>query len=228
VKALLLVLASLVCVLAVFVGGLYVTAYVVADPEPHQFAHLESPDLWTSEPVKIDTSKQTYERLPSLPVVASIPASDLPVQKVADARQVGSEKLDASTTGSIEAKGDDEAATAVAQNQLVDSARAQWCFARYRSYRVEDNSYQPLSGGPRRQCTPPGGLVANVAMTRGERSEVVRETASAEWPPQSSNAGQARNHVDWCMARYRSYRMEDNSYQPFDGGPRRSCESPFG
>ncbi|MER8725965.1 BA14K family protein [Mesorhizobium sp. M1027] len=28
----------------------------------------------------------------------------------------------------------------------------QYCFSRYRSYRPEDNSYQPHSGGPRRQC----------------------------------------------------------------------------
>jgi hypothetical protein len=39
---------------------------------------------------------------------------------------------------------------------------------------------------------------------------------------------QAGSHEDWCLARYRSYRIEDNSYQPFDGGPRRACQSPFG
>lgn len=27
-----------------------------------------------------------------------------------------------------------------------------------------------------------------------------------------------------CQQRYRSYRAADNSYQPFDGGPRRPCE----
>ncbi len=32
------------------------------------------------------------------------------------------------------------------------------------------------------------------------------------------------HHVDYCFSRYRSYRPEDNSYQPYSGGPRRQCE----
>jgi hypothetical protein len=32
------------------------------------------------------------------------------------------------------------------------------------------------------------------------------------------------DHVDYCFSRYRSYDPGDNSYQPFDGGPRRQCE----
>ena len=33
-------------------------------------------------------------------------------------------------------------------------------------------------------------------------------------------------HVDWCHARYRSYRAYDNSFQPYHG-PRRQCWSPY-
>ncbi|MBN9071330.1 MAG: BA14K family protein [Rhizobiales bacterium] len=33
-------------------------------------------------------------------------------------------------------------------------------------------------------------------------------------------------HVDWCYARYKSYRAKDNSYQP-EKGPRRTCVSPY-
>lgn len=33
-------------------------------------------------------------------------------------------------------------------------AHTRWCYARYRSYRAWDNSYQPY-GGPRRQCSSP-------------------------------------------------------------------------
>jgi|AraplaMF_Col_mLB_1032019.scaffolds.fasta_scaffold84809_1 hypothetical protein len=33
------------------------------------------------------------------------------------------------------------------------NAHTRWCYARYRSYRAWDNSYQPY-GGPRRQCSP--------------------------------------------------------------------------
>ncbi|HEV7306926.1 BA14K family protein [Ensifer sp.] len=34
------------------------------------------------------------------------------------------------------------------------NSHTRWCYARYRSYRAYDNSYQPY-GGPRRQCYSP-------------------------------------------------------------------------
>lgn len=34
-------------------------------------------------------------------------------------------------------------------------------------------------------------------------------------------------HVEWCQNRWRSYRVSDNSYQPYNG-PRRICSSPHG
>lgn len=37
----------------------------------------------------------------------------------------------------------------------------------------------------------------------------------------------ASAHVAWCRAHYRSYRVGDDSFQPFDG-PRRRCRSPYG
>lgn len=36
----------------------------------------------------------------------------------------------------------------------------------------------------------------------------------------------SRAHVRWCQDRWRSYRVSDNSYQPFNG-PRRACVSPY-
>lgn len=33
-------------------------------------------------------------------------------------------------------------------------------------------------------------------------------------------------HVDWCYARYRSYRAYDNTFQPYYG-PRQQCYSPY-
>ena len=33
----------------------------------------------------------------------------------------------------------------------------------------------------------------------------------------------SEDHISDCFSRYRSYRPEDNSYQPYDGGPRRQC-----
>ncbi|WP_245428750.1 BA14K family protein [Phyllobacterium phragmitis] len=34
------------------------------------------------------------------------------------------------------------------------------------------------------------------------------------------------NHIQWCQNRYRSYSINDNTYQPF-AGTRRGCSSPF-
>lgn len=33
-------------------------------------------------------------------------------------------------------------------------------------------------------------------------------------------------HIDWCERQYRSYRVSDNSFQPYNG-PRRECVSPY-
>jgi Ni/Co efflux regulator RcnB len=38
--------------------------------------------------------------------------------------------------------------------------------------------------------------------------------------------GLAKAHVRWCQERWRSYRVSDNSYQPYNG-PRRTCVSPY-
>jgi len=45
-------------------------------------------------------------------------------------------------------------------------------------------------------------------------------------PPRRYEPGVSQRHVDWCYARYRSYRAYDNSYQPY-GGPRQQCYSPY-
>ena len=37
----------------------------------------------------------------------------------------------------------------------------------------------------------------------------------------------SQSHVNWCHNRWRSYRVSDNSYQPYNG-PRRVCASPYG
>lgn len=44
-------------------------------------------------------------------------------------------------------------------------------------------------------------------------------------PPRHYRVSQA--HINWCYARYRSYRAWDNSFQPYYG-PRRQCLSPYG
>jgi BA14K-like protein. len=41
-----------------------------------------------------------------------------------------------------------------------------------------------------------------------------------------AQAGINPRHVDWCSAKYRSYRSYDNTFQP-NHGPRQQCYSPY-
>lgn len=45
--------------------------------------------------------------------------------------------------------------------------------------------------------------------------------------PAHSGGYLSHSHIDWCHNRWRSYRVTDNSYQPYNG-PRRVCVSPYG
>ncbi|MDX8528519.1 BA14K family protein [Mesorhizobium sp. MSK_1335] len=51
--------------------------------------------------------------------------------------------------------------------------------------------------------------------------EISPEAQAGEQAPARQVSG---HHVDYCFNRYRSYDPQDNTYQPFDGGPRRQCE----
>ncbi|MEP1206978.1 MAG: BA14K family protein [Rhizobiaceae bacterium] len=50
-----------------------------------------------------------------------------------------------------------------------------------------------------------GGIIANSSRRSADRDEA---------------------HIDWCFDRYRSYRVHDNSWKPYNG-PRRQCNSPY-
>ncbi|MCF3640500.1 BA14K family protein [Rhizobium sp. TRM95111] len=50
--------------------------------------------------------------------------------------------------------------------------------------------------------------------------------AIASQPRVYRDAGVNPRHVEWCYARYRSYRAYDNTFQPY-GGPRQQCLSPY-
>lgn len=59
------------------------------------------------------------------------------------------------------------------------------------------------------------------ATTYGGPPEEMSPEAEATQAPGRRVSG---DHVDYCFSRYRSYDPSDNTYQPFDGGPRRQCE----
>ncbi len=51
--------------------------------------------------------------------------------------------------------------------------------------------------------------------------------AIANQPVRAAPGRFGQAHVNWCASQYRSYRVSDNSFQPFNG-PRRACVSPYG
>lgn len=218
-----------------FVGALATVAWLISEASPHRFANLDEKPLWTNRPVSVDPASQGLERVAAAPVppVFQAMAVDIPEEMERELRMASMPQreadpgIDQTTTG------------AVGDMALAGTPHADWCSRQYRSYRIEDNSYQPYSG-PRKQCESP--YAANLqAVTDGDepRSEpAFHDLARSGHPPQdpfhavddapAAYGGMpADAHVAWCFERYNSYRPEDNTYQPYDG-PRRQCTSPFG
>lgn len=55
-----------------------------------------------------------------------------------------------------------------------------------------------------------------------------RRVIIRQQPPAYQGGGQYSSaHYQWCSAKYRSYDLGSNSYQPY-GAPRRYCRSPYG
>ncbi|MCV0409108.1 MAG: BA14K family protein [Rhizobiaceae bacterium] len=148
--------------------------------------------------------------------------------------------------------GDDERREDSGIDQELLAAHLDWCHDRYRSYRESDNSYRPYSGGTR-PCVSPyleemrvsagealarlagetgagpdGGPVMGYAAEDGgaagapdDYGEEGDTAYYADEAPRAGGLGAA--HVRDCFSRYRSYRVSDNTYQPYGGGPRRQC-----
>jgi len=163
---------------------------VLANPETHTLFNLSGPDLWTTTPVKIDRSEQSYERLPA---VLSTYAINAPKISVASPEK-------------------SYAAAPVEVEPTLSNDHLAWCAEKYRSFNPETNTYLSFSGQIR-VCASPYGAQGLTAERNGSPEE--KPIVSPE----------AQSIAAWCAARYKSYRPEDNTYQPY-AGPRRSCEGP--
>jgi hypothetical protein len=100
---------------------------------------------------------------------------------------------------------------------MMPAQHVSWCGSRYRSYDVASNTYLTFSGEVR-DCVSPY-LTGLAPQWEGDEGEVI---AASDEPTYVD--AHSVGHAQACMDRYRSYRMEDNSYQPYGGGPRRQCE----
>lgn len=219
-KALLQLLGNLVFAVSTAVGIFVVAAGLTGpEPEPHHFKGLYAAGLWTSEPTRVDPGTQNLERLPG-PVVAA--ALQKPRQQMANAtsavkvREVASLDPTAGMEGlqSADLTGA-PAPAAPAMDVQALAAHVNWCMQHYRSYDQGDNSYRAYSG-ERRTCRSP--YVAALEAGMEPVSDIGEDPVAA-----APAVVAADDHVRSCMQRYRSYRPADNTYQPFDGGPRRQC-----
>lgn len=237
-------IAGLLLSLTTFVAGLAIalTFLNVGEPE-HRLDSQNTAALWPAEPVAVDKASQSFERLPARPLakeqkVAVMSKAGIGARAIESKTETArsmpeDQEIDPVTTGAIEPQQPD---TDAAPRTWKTVAHVEWCSRRYRSYSAKDNSYRPYGGG-RRACQSPYSIVAAEEPADIDRSEPV--TATAEEQPATEDEQpivdqvalesapdanlDSEEHVMSCFARYRSYRPEDNSYQPFDGGPRRQC-----
>jgi hypothetical protein len=248
-KALLAILGGFVLTLAIFLSGAAVAAwFLTAKPVQEAGLNMDQSEVWTEEPRAVDPA-QGFERLPARPVapdpnksaefeveIAGKQAAELmadnelaPAAANEAAEPLSSETLDTTVTGSIQPVNGEEQPAPLRE---LDAAHVEWCANRYRSYRPRDDSYTPYSGG-RRICvspytdagaeptgdvSPPPDAVDSYAEDPGQSFEM--EFASTD---AGEGAYVTQDHVSYCFSRYRSYRPEDNTYQPYGGGPRRQC-----
>jgi hypothetical protein len=184
------------CLLPIAAAGMRVSSYLAAPIAPHRFADTYGEPLWSPEVRRVDPSLQAYERIPAV-----LPENTL----VAEAKSEQRVNVPLSPTNKPDVTG---AQVALLSETLSAKAR-EWCGARYRSYNAADNTYQPYGGGPRRACAAP--IEAD--------SVPIQQVADG-------GASEPSVNERWCMERYTSYRIEDNTYQPFSGG-RKVCSGPI-
>lgn len=209
--------------LGLFVGGMGAATYLIAVEEKQgPRPSVDVADLWTSYPRRVEPARQNLERLPA----RNVEAPDAP-------RTAAEEQpTDAISTASVRDENEEE----LARLAQLAAAHVAWCRSRYRSYDEGTDSYTSYMG-EERPCVSPvskefGRILADDDSPRPEPNVFLAEgpadldsgLPAAQFVSNTVEAGYLNDdHVRDCFNRYRSYRPEDNSYQPHGGGPRRQC-----
>ena len=217
-KPLLIAIGGVGFALVMFLSGIVVaTAFFKAEPERKLSLATDTSDIWTDQAVKVDPSKQDFDRLAARPVPQQT-RSHSPAQPAAPAgfntEVAAEEKAPSKVEANSQTQPDLQAETI--------AAHVEWCSERYRSYRAYDNSYTPYSGG-RRECVSPYFGATDIVDASNDPEASYESEGQAELMYANDQDYVSTDHMEYCFSRYRSYRYEDNTYQPFDGGPRRQC-----
>lgn len=200
-KFLFAVIGGFTLTIGIFVGGVaFALSFLSADPVPVQRTSVEAEPEFLADIRKIDVTAQDYERVePTTPH----PAFDDETVDRAGVEDIVTSALP------------DDPPRALSAEHVA------WCSRRYRSYDEQTNSYRPYSGG-NRECISPYSeqTPADEAPHNVEHAELAAPFDQAALGTESLDL----SHIEYCSARYRSYRVEDNTYQPYNG-PRRQCVS---
>lgn len=227
-KATLALLGGFVLTLAAFSGGaILATAVITAKPVDERKLEMNQGALWTAQAQPVDGTTQELERLPAVNPPSAAVASEKTSVATADAGADPAASVDPMNTAAIEPDGGEPMSDSSPQ---MDPHHVEWCADRYRSYRPRDNSYTPYSGG-RRECVSPftvatGGSAPRVSPQQAWDSytdDTVDAAPDGLAYAEVAEDGTMEEHIRSCFSRYRSYRVEDNTYQPYGGGPRRPC-----
>jgi hypothetical protein len=242
-------LSGFLLTLVVFAGGGLTAIFFFVNAKPVPVAHPLDGDtgtLWTNKAVNVSADTQGLQRLPARPAPQTI--NPVP-QKVAEVKQspddsAPSEPADkparatdptttAATSPTAASKPEPRAASKSEPQAAppMNAAHVEWCSQHYRSYDPADNSYNSYSG-VRRECVSPYSDGASNADSPARTDETERVDHSIDRSPALVSAAAdempggylSPEHVQSCFDRYRSYRPEDTSYQPYGGGPRQRCE----
>ncbi len=100
--------------------------------------------------------------------------------------------------------------TASGELPTLSGEHLDWCASRYRSFNAETNTYRSFSGETKTCASP-------------FESQKSASDKYVDQPAQFSST--TVSMAAWCAARYQSYRIEDNTYQPYCG-QRRPCRGP--
>ncbi|MEX0955981.1 MAG: BA14K family protein [Rhizobiaceae bacterium] len=223
-----------------FGGGIALAiAYFSAEPVSRPGPSVDTAAMWPSEPVRVGND-DGLQRLPARPV-ADRPATDRRTPEPApeeagrtvdgQSEDEAGDTIDMITTASL--AGDVASEPRDEHRITIMDGHVEWCADHYRSYRAEDNSYQPYGAAGRAPCVSPffsddgggaqagdpgGEVVVDEYPAQGEPVFVAERVDAGSGPVMT------RDHIQSCFDRYRSYRPEDNSYQPYGGGPRQQCQ----
>lgn len=199
-KPILALFGGFVVATVIFASGAALAVYFL-HAEPVRTAGLsgDQGSLWTTTPRKVEGGdNEGLER--TTPMVAETEQDDVV--------SVDYGATTASIGGAVNVVEADVAP--------VSEEHIQWCRSRYRSYSEADDSYTSYSGESRPCISPYSEDAASTP-----DAELMTASASTNSNAVYDSIGD--QHVRECMNRYRSYRIEDNTYQPYGGGPRRQC-----